>query len=34
MDVNGDKLPSPEGSDNEMDTTEVNRYDLIVQIKV
>jgi len=26
MDVNGNKIPSPEGSDNEMDTTEVDKY--------
>jgi hypothetical protein len=24
MDINGNKIPSPEGSDNEMDTTEQN----------
>ena len=26
MDTNGNKLSSPEASDNEMDTTQVNRY--------
>jgi len=30
MDVNGNKIPSPEGSDNEMDTTEVDKYKLII----
>jgi hypothetical protein len=30
MDVNGNKIPSPEVSDHETDSTEVNKYNLII----